>query len=138
MADIFVSYATEDRERVRPLVERPESEGYSVWLDRRIGLGASFDREIERELDAACCVVVLWSRQSIESDWVHNEAETGKEPNILVPARIEDVRVPRSFKRAQSAEPIGPKAPGNEAGSPPSMVLQCGCASRCCRSRSFP
>jgi IS30 family transposase len=46
-----------------------------------------FDREIERKLDTALCVIVVWSRHSIESDWVRNEAEVGKERNMLVPAR---------------------------------------------------
>ena len=50
MADIFVSYAAEDRERVRPLVTALESQGYSVWWDGRIGIGNSFDRVIEYEL----------------------------------------------------------------------------------------
>ena len=75
MADIFISYAAEDRERVRPLVTALESQGYSVWWDGRIGIGNSFDRVIEYELDLASVVVVMWSEHSGESDWVRNEAE---------------------------------------------------------------
>jgi hypothetical protein len=61
MADVFFSYATEDRELLEPIVEATEKAGFSVWWDRRIGLGRSFDREIERELDAAACVIVVSS-----------------------------------------------------------------------------
>jgi TIR domain len=64
MADVFVSYAREDRERVDPNVLALEDAGYSVWCDTRIGIGSSFDREIERELDDATCVVVVWSARS--------------------------------------------------------------------------
>lgn len=103
MADIFVSYAAEDRERVRPLVTALESQGYSVWWDGRIGIGNSFDRVIEYELDLASCVVVMWSEHSVESDWVRNEAEEGKERGILVPVRIDDVRLPLAFRRSQAA-----------------------------------
>ncbi len=46
MADIFLSYASEDRERVQPLAEVLEGQGYSVWWDTRIGVATSFDREI--------------------------------------------------------------------------------------------
>jgi hypothetical protein len=68
MADVFVSYASEDRERVAPIVEAIEQAGFSVWWDRRIGLGSSFDREIERELESAGCVIVVWSNRSVDSD----------------------------------------------------------------------
>ena len=103
MADIFLSYASEDRERVRPLVELMEEQGYSVWWDRQIGIGSSFDREIERELNAARCVVVVWSNDSIQSDWVRNEAQEGLDRGILVPAQIENVKPPLAFRRAQAA-----------------------------------
>jgi len=103
MADVFISYATEDRERVEPIVEAIERAGFSVWWDRRIGLGSSFDREIERELDSARCVLVVWSANSIESDWVRNEAQEGLDRSVLVPLLIDDVRPPLAFRRAQTA-----------------------------------
>ena len=34
MADIFVSYASDDRDRVQSLVEALEAEGWTVWWDR--------------------------------------------------------------------------------------------------------
>ena len=75
MADVFISYASEDRDRVKPFIEALEDAGFSVWWDRRIGLGASFDKAIEVELNAAKAVVVVWSYSSVESDWVRNEAD---------------------------------------------------------------
>ena len=68
MSDIFLSYATDDRDRVRPLVEQLEARGYTVWSDTRIGVGSSFDREIQKQLDAAACVLVVWSELSVESE----------------------------------------------------------------------
>ena len=103
MANVFISYASEDRERIRPLVEAIEGAGFSVWWDTRIGTGSSFDREIERELDATDCVVVIWSERSIESDWVRAEATEALERQILVPAIIDDIRPPLVFRRAQTA-----------------------------------
>ncbi len=46
MADIFVSYATEDHERVRPLVEALEANGFEVWWARNILGGEDFSAEI--------------------------------------------------------------------------------------------
>jgi len=97
MADVFVSYASEDRDRVRPLVDVIEGAGFSVWWDPRIDLGTSFDREIEHELELAECVVVVWSGRSIESDWVRAEAQEGLDRGILVPVLIDDVKPPLAF-----------------------------------------
>lgn len=107
MADIFVSYASSDRDRIRPLVEVLERDGFSVWWDRRIATGESFDRVIERELDAADCVVVVWSTESVESNWVRNEAAEGLERNILAPILIDDVRPPLAFRGTQAANLAG-------------------------------
>jgi len=68
MADIFISYANEDRERAGRLANALESCGWSVWWDRKIIAGQAFDEAIERELETAKCVVVLWSRNSIASE----------------------------------------------------------------------
>ncbi len=107
MADIFVSYASEDRDRILLLVEALESQGWSVWWDRELITGPSFDDKIEEALDEARCVVVGWSEHSIQSRWVRTEANEGLERGILVPALIDDVRPPLAFRIAQTANLIG-------------------------------
>ena len=62
MADVFVSYARSDKARVVPLVAAIEAKGWSVWWDRRIPHGKDFNDYIQRQLDAARCIVVLWSK----------------------------------------------------------------------------
>ena len=74
MTDVFVSYAREDRERVAPLVEALEARGWSVWWDREILAGKTWDKVLGVELDRARCIVVVWSVTSIESEWVREEA----------------------------------------------------------------
>ena len=39
MADVFISYASEDRDRVRPLAEALLSRGFNVWWDRSLSAG---------------------------------------------------------------------------------------------------
>src|SRR5262245_12839185 len=106
MADVFVSYATEDRERARKVATALEEAGWSVWWDRRIVVGQSFDQTIERELESAKSVVVLWSSNSIASEWVKNEATAASERGVLVPALIDDVKIPLEFRRRQTANLI--------------------------------
>jgi len=107
VADIFISYASEDRDRVAPVADILESNGWTVWWDRRLNAGTSFDREIEREIDAANCVLVVWSKFSIESDWVRTEAEEGLSRGALVPILIDPVRPPLAFRRIQAQDVSG-------------------------------
>ena len=87
MADVFLSYASEDRDRVIPLVAVLEAQDLSVWWDRDIGIGASYDREIEHQLKDARCVIVVWSHHAIESDWVKNEAQEGYDRGLKLKFR---------------------------------------------------
>ena len=104
MHDIFLSYANVDRLRVRPLVEMLQQH-WPVWWDRSIPPGKTFDQVIEEQLEAARCVIVVWSRASVGSDWVKEEAEEGRQRGILVPVVIdEQVRPPLGFRRLQAAQ----------------------------------
>ena len=84
-----------------------EARGWSVWWDRKIIAGQSFDQVIERELGTAKSIVVLWSKASISSEWVKNEAAVAAERGILVPALIDSVKLPLEFRRKQTADLVG-------------------------------
>jgi len=102
MADIFVSYAREDRPRVAPFIELLEKQGWSIWWDREVLPGHSFGNEIDKQIDQASCLIVFWSRHSVESNWVQVEANEGLERGILIPVLLEDVRVPLVFRRIET------------------------------------
>ncbi len=110
MVDVFVSYSSQDRERVRGLVGEIEAIGYSVWWDREIGAGEAFDREIEKAVDDARCIVVVWSQTSVESKWVRSEANEGLNKGILVPVSIEMVKPPLAFRMIQTIDIAAPDA----------------------------
>ena len=104
MSDLFISYSSRDRAIVATLVEYLERAGFSVWWDRHIDTGTAFDRDIEAALDAAKCVVVVWSQDSVQSDWVRAEANEGLSRGILVPVLIDDTRPPLIFRSLQNLE----------------------------------
>src|SRR5579864_8974197 len=105
--DVFISYAKQDRDRARNLATALQAAGWSVWWDRNIKVGQAFDQAIEHALDSAKSVVVLWSKNSISSEWVKNEAASAAEREVLVPALIDDVKPPLEFRRKQTANLIG-------------------------------
>jgi len=104
MADVFISYVREDRDRAQKLAQALLDKQLSVWWDREIVAGKAFDEAIERELDSAKNVVVLWSRQSIASEWVKNEAAVAAERGVLVPVLIDRVKPPLEFRRKQTPD----------------------------------
>ena len=104
MSDIFISYAREDRAKVKPLAEALERQGWKVWWDPTIPTGRRFHRVIDQALEEARCVVVVWTSRSVEKDWVLEEAQDGRERDILIPVFLEKVRPPRGFRLIQAAE----------------------------------
>jgi TIR domain len=104
MSDIFISYASEDRDRARQIASALTDHGWSVWWDRQIPFGKTFDKVIEDNLAQAKCVVVLWTRNSVESRWVRAEASDGVGRDLLLPVVLErDLKLPLEFKMFQAA-----------------------------------
>jgi hypothetical protein len=116
MADVFISYAREDYEQARLVAQALTACGWSVWWDRRILAGQTFDQVIERELEAAKSVVVLWSTSSVTSEWVKNEAAVAAERGVLVPVFIDEVKLPLEFRRRQTANLLGWKGETSHEG----------------------
>ncbi len=81
-----------------------------MWWDRKIDAGTAFDREIESAIDAAKCIVVVWSRYSVEKDWVRSEANEGLVRGILAPVLIDQVRPPLAFRLTQTIDMTGADA----------------------------
>jgi TIR domain/Protein of unknown function (DUF1566) len=116
VSDIFISYASEDRERVEPLAHALEAEGWLIFWDQTIPPGESWVKYIGKALDDARCVVVIWSEASVESSWVYEEAERGRQRGVLIPVLFDNVSIPLGFASLQAAKLITwdgtPTSPG--------------------------
>ncbi|WP_316226671.1 TIR domain-containing protein [Bradyrhizobium sp. SZCCHNS3052] len=104
MSDVFISYANEDRTRAEMLARALEGRGWSIFWDRTIPIGETWRGTIGRELNEARCVVVIWSKASIASGWVQEEADDAKRRGMLVPVLIEGVEPPIGFRSLQAAD----------------------------------
>jgi hypothetical protein len=105
MADIFISYASEDKETAARLAGFLESLGWSVWWDRRIPAGRTWRSVLQEALRDMRCMIALWSRDSVESPWVAEEAEEARKlGKTLVPILINGLN--RQLAFAQFKPPI--------------------------------
>lgn len=107
MSDIFISYASKDRERLRPLRDALEAKGWSLFWDQEIPVGKNWRRNIFENLRAARCVIVAWSSASIESDWVSEEAADALKRGVLLPIYIDQVEPPFGFADIQTMNLVG-------------------------------
>jgi len=104
VADVFVSYASEDRPVAEQISRGLEGAGFSVWWDRHIHGGVNFGDEIQRQLNAARIVVVLWSADSLDSSYVRDEAQQARDEKKLIPVRLDSVQPPLGFRQTQSLD----------------------------------
>jgi TolB-like protein len=114
VADIFISYAREDAKWVARLATALEKAGYSVWLDRHLVTGARYLRETEAQLRAAKTTIVVWSKTSVESHWVADEATLARDLGRLAPISMDGTMPPLGFGQYQATEFSGWRAGRDE------------------------
>jgi TolB-like protein len=99
MADIFISYAREDREHIDRLAAQLERAGLTCWWDKQLAAGDKYLGRTENELNAARAVLVVWTRHSVGSVWVADEAGVGRESGRIVPISLDGSQPPLGFRQ---------------------------------------
>ncbi len=94
---VFVSYASVDRERVLPVVERLEAAGVSVWIDREaIHGGANYALEIAEAIEGAAALLLMCSPASLASRNVKQEIALGwRFEKPYLPLLLETIEIPK-------------------------------------------
>ncbi len=98
---LFLSYAHDDHAQAQRLAAALKRAGYTVWWDALIEGGTRYAKTIDEALQAADAVIVLWSRRSVDSDWVRDEAAQGRERHRLVPLSLDGTHPPLGFRQIQ-------------------------------------
>jgi hypothetical protein len=97
MADVFISYKSRMRPRVREIAQALKELGLTVWFDHELEAGQSFAAVINAELSRARCVVVCWTPDAFapedgsEVSWVEAEASIARDRKVIVPIMLERV-----------------------------------------------
>lgn len=104
---LFLSYTRADIATARRIIAVLEQAGFDVWWDGLLEGGVNYLPTTEAALEEADCVVVLWSSRSVESSWVRDEAQRGRERNCLIPVSIDGTMSPLGFRQIQLIDITG-------------------------------
>ena len=115
MADVFLSYARASAKQAMRTAESLRSSGFSVWFDESLPAHRVYSDVIAEQLEAANAVLVLWSHEAVQSQWVRSEANRGRETGRLVQVRVDDARLPMPFDQIQCADLRGWRGENNSA-----------------------
>lgn len=87
---IFISYSHKDTDKVMPIVERLDKDGYRVWYDEGIRIAESFNSVIAERIGNCAFMVLLISDNYIVSEYCKKElnfADAEKKKLIGIYAR---------------------------------------------------
>jgi adenylate cyclase len=107
MADVFVSYARPDEPQAKRVAEALRDAGFSVWRDDQLPAHRAYADVIQERLTASKAVIVLWSADAANSQWVRAEADVGRHARTLIQASLDDTIPPIPFNQIQCASLAG-------------------------------
>jgi hypothetical protein len=99
MADIFLSHASTNKDKVRRIAELLIEEGYEVWWDGELPPHRSYTDVIQEEIGRAKVVLVAWSQEGVTSEWVRAEADIGRAGRKLVQVAVDSCQLPLPFNQ---------------------------------------
>ena len=99
-ADVFISYAAKDRERVAKLVEGLQQAGVSVWIDMAgIEVAAMWSKEIVSAIRECKVLLLSISPHSTESENVVKELALASErKKTIIPIYLEPAEIPETME----------------------------------------
>lgn len=104
MTDVFISYARATEPQAMMAAAALRALGYGVWRDDEIPAHLPYADVIEERLRAARAVLVIWSSEAAQSQWVRAEANVAREAGTLVQMRVDGATLPLPFSEIQCAD----------------------------------
>src|SRR5580698_8102702 len=115
MSDVFISYARSTEKQAEQVAEALRALGYNIWRDDELPAHRAYTEVIEERLKAAKAVVVIWSAEAVQSQWVRSEANRAREDHKLVQLNVDGARLPMPFDQIQCADLAGWSGDGQAA-----------------------
>ena len=103
MSDVFISYARPNAAFARRVAEALRAEGLEVWWDDELPTHRAYYEVLEEKLRAATAVIVIWSKEAVDSQWVRAEADLARGLKTLVQVSADGSAPPMPFNQIQCA-----------------------------------
>ncbi|HDZ82307.1 MAG TPA: TIR domain-containing protein [Roseobacter sp.] len=97
----FLSYAHQDRKLVGNIHSFLADHSVPLWWDSNLGPGDRWRSEISRKLSAAKVVVTFWTKESVNSKSVVEEASNAQRLGKLIHVRLDASPLPYGFAETQ-------------------------------------
>ncbi|MCP4549679.1 MAG: TIR domain-containing protein, partial [bacterium] len=104
--DVFLSYNSKDKSRVRRLAERLKQEGLRVWFDEwTVGPGDIISLKVDEGLEQSRVLLLCISPNALSSGWVALERSTAihrdpaNEGRRFIPLLMVDCKLPDTLRR---------------------------------------
>jgi hypothetical protein len=107
MTEVFISYSRADRQVAEATALELQRLGVEVWWDHDLVGGDDYRRRISEILTRAQVAIVIWSRRSVDSQWVTSEAAAAREKRVLVPLNIDGAEPPIDFRALHTIDLSG-------------------------------
>ena len=98
---IFISYSQKDSKFVDTLAKQLVLLKHNVWMDRwELRVGDSLTEKVETALTVSSAVIVIVSKNSVDSRWCRRELnatlvrEIEEKRSLILPCRIDDCEMP--------------------------------------------
>jgi hypothetical protein len=106
MADVFLSYARQERAKAERIKDLLEATGLSVFFDvEGLDGGDAFPDVLDHEVKTAGVVLGLWSPSALSRPWVKIECRIAMDRGVLIPVLIQPINqltdVPAAFYNLQ-------------------------------------
>jgi len=108
---VFISYSSKDKDFVDNLAIRLVKDRIKVWVDRwEINVGDSLIEKIQTALTESSFLIVVLSKDSVQSEWCKKELNSGlireieKKRVVILPVIISDCEVPIFLKEKKYAD----------------------------------
>src|SRR5262245_59570426 len=98
MARIFLSYSNKDRHLAERIATLLEALGFEVWWEPKISPGENWQDAVEGALQGTDCMVVLWSRDSVDNNRVREQAAEARRRGVLLPVLADKISPPVEFR----------------------------------------
>ncbi|HBK91033.1 MAG TPA: hypothetical protein DDZ68_05115 [Parvularcula sp.] len=118
--DVFISYSRKDRPTAEAMAAQLAAIGLDVWWDRDLLAGEDYRKKTAGVIASVAVTIVVWSRRSIDSEWVVGEASAARERKALLPVSIDGVTPPLDFRSFNTID-MSSWAPGDPL---PAMLVK--------------